>query len=82
LNFKHILIRSLFIYEASSFKIFNTPSVISRLEPLNSSNYSSYREKIHIALVLEEIDYAIHNHKPCWPCVAIEDMYEVANNAS
>ena len=45
-------------FEASPSKIANALSVINGLEPLNGSNYPSWREKLMMALTMADIDYA------------------------
>ena len=55
----NLLIKLLFFSEASPSKIANALSVINGLEPLNGSNYPSWREKLMMALTMADIDYAI-----------------------
>ncbi|WVZ54002.1 hypothetical protein U9M48_004877 [Paspalum notatum var. saurae] len=42
-------------------KIANALSVINGLDPLDGSNYPSWREKLMMALTMADIDYAIEN---------------------
>ena len=49
---------SYYFSEASPSKIANALSVINGLEPLNGSNYPSWREKLMMALTMADIDYA------------------------
>ena len=75
-----LLIKLLFFSEASPSKIANALSVINGLEPLNGSNYPSWREKLMMALTMADIDYAIENPRPVEPVMAADDTPDAANN--
>jgi hypothetical protein len=53
----------LFISKVSTSKISNVLSVIFELEPLNSSNYSSWMNKIDMVTTLVRIYHDIDNAK-------------------
>ena len=42
-------------------------SQLGTIEPLNGSNYSSWRERIDMVLALSELDFALQNEKPTEP---------------
>jgi len=69
-----------YFFEASPSKIANALSVINGLEPLNGSNYPSWREKLMMALTMADIDYAIENPRPVEPVMAADDTPDAANN--
>jgi hypothetical protein len=75
-NFKLIhvllLLSSLFINKYNVFFMFlscNMISQLSAIEPLNVSNYGSWRETIEIVLALWEIDLTLTTDPPVEPMI-------------
>ena len=46
---------------------------MATIEPLNASNYSTWREKVTMLLALGELDYALENEKPTEPVPGSDD---------